>query len=56
MNEDLKPYLNNHLHVRLADWLYRSFFQPVLDLVDRLQRRWTAKWVESNIPKKERVQ
>lgn len=59
MNEqekvDLTPYMNNGLHVRFADWLYRWFFQPVVDLLDRIERWSTRRWCEKQIPPNERV-
>jgi hypothetical protein len=48
---DLKPYLNNGLHVIVADWLYRTIFQPIVNVVESVETHFTRKWCERNTPK-----
>lgn len=49
---DLTPFLDNGIHVKAAEWLHRNIFQPVDDLIDWLDSRFTKKLVEENTPKK----
>lgn len=49
---DLSPFLKKGLHYRVADVLYRYFFQPIDDLLERLKARWTRQWCEENTPKR----
>lgn len=47
---NLAPFLRKGPHYVIADLLYGWFFQPVFDLVDRINAHFTRKWCESNTP------
>lgn len=52
---DLKPYLKNGIHHRIAEVLWDGIFAPLERLSDRIKRRWTKKFCEENIPSTERI-
>lgn len=52
---DLTLYMDNRLHVRMADWLYRTVFQPLVNLVEKMEIYFTRKWCEKQIPPNERL-
>lgn len=47
--EDIKSYLDNSLLARLAEVIHRNIFQPIDDLIDRIDVHFTKKMVESEL-------
>jgi len=44
----LKPFLKKGLRYSIAEVLYRYFFQPIDNLLERLSTRFTRKFIEKN--------
>lgn len=55
MEPDINTFLKQGIHYKLADFCYRHFIGPVVDVLERLVRWNTKRWVEARIPKSERI-
>lgn len=60
MNEDiwdplqdekfLESISDNRLHVRIAAFIYRNFFEAISNFFEKRSKKWTRKFCEDNTP------